>query len=207
MPHIQPIGAIFFVTFRLYDSLPKAVIDEYVQQRKERISQILSSVEPDKWQKLYEEQKRQFGIFDDYLDRCTLGEHWLKSPDIAKVVVQALHFFENKRYDLICYCIMSNHVHLVLDLGKQLEEPEENYRQLYEILKTMKGFSARQCNLLLGRKGSFWQKESYDHWVRDDLELGRIIRYILDNPVKIGLIEHWSNWPFSFVAEKYKIWL
>jgi putative transposase len=65
-------------------------------------------------------------------------------------------------------------------------------------MHSLKRHTARQANLLLGQEGMFWQHENYDHFVRDDAELGRIIRYVLHNPVKAGLADDWKNWKWSF---------
>jgi REP element-mobilizing transposase RayT len=67
-------------------------------------------------------------------------------------------------------------------------------------MKSLKGYTARQANLHLRRTGQFWEEESYDHEVRDGAEFGRIVRYILNNPVKAGLVQHWSEWPWNYVA-------
>ena len=44
----------------------------------------------------------------------------------------------------------------------------------------------------------FWQHESYDHVVRDENELGRIVEYVLNNPVKVGFCENWEDWKYSY---------
>ena len=51
-------------------------------------------------------------------------------------------------------------------------------------MHSVKRFAANQCNQRLGRIGKFWQDESYDHWVRDEEELERIVDYVELNPVK-----------------------
>ena len=55
-------------------------------------------------------------------------------------------------------------------------------------MHSLKSFTGNECNRLLGRGSAFWQDESYDHWVRDDDELHRIIDYVESNPVKAGLV-------------------
>jgi type I restriction enzyme R subunit len=65
------------------------------------------------------------------------------------------------------------------------------------IMHTLKLRTARQCNRLLGRSGVFWQDESYDHCVRNDDELERIIQYVEYNPVKAGLAATPEQWQFS----------
>jgi putative transposase len=70
-----------------------------------------------------------------------------------------------------------------------------------DILKSIKGRSAYECNKLLDRRGPFWQHESYDHVLRDDAELERTVWSILGNPVKAGLCKHWRDWKWSYVKE------
>ncbi len=98
---------------------------------------------------------------------------------------------------------MSNHVHLLLDMAN-IPAPSrrdgKRYTALSRALRFIKGRSSALCNRALGRRGPFWQHESYDHVVRDSVELERILWYILDNPVKAGLVNNWRDWPYGYVA-------
>jgi len=83
---------------------------------------------------------------------------------------------------------MANHVHLLIH---PLISPDR-------LLKSLKGASARHANRLLGRTGEpFWQKESYDHWVRNPAEFEKIRVYIENNPVKAGLVRKPQDFPWS----------
>jgi hypothetical protein len=83
---------------------------------------------------------------------------------------------------------MANHVHVLL---LPLVPPSR-------LLKSLKGSTAREANRLLGRTGEpFWQRESYDHWVRDEAEWNRIAAYIQNNPVKAGLVARAEEYPWS----------
>src|SRR5260370_18638036 len=83
---------------------------------------------------------------------------------------------------------MPNHVHVVL-------RPETS---LPAITRWLKGSTARQANLILDRTGeAFWQDESFDHRVRDEPELERIVRYVEYNPVSAGLVADPRAWPWS----------
>jgi hypothetical protein len=62
----------------------------------------------------------------------------------------------------------------------------------------MKRQSAWDVNTILGRKGAFWQVESYDHYVRNSDELARIVQYVLNNPVNAGLVDSWEVWPWTY---------
>jgi REP element-mobilizing transposase RayT len=96
---------------------------------------------------------------------------------------------------------MPNHVHLLFQLPKR-DKSRSTY-PVTNILRLIKGSTARSANKILGRSGSFWQHESYDHLVRNDDERERIIRYILKNPVKAGLTEKWEDWKWMYCKEKY----
>ncbi|MDQ2945499.1 MAG: transposase [Acidobacteriota bacterium] len=90
-------------------------------------------------------------------------------------------------YQLRAWVIMANHVRVLLNHVHVLFLPLISASRL---LQSLKGYTARQANLLLGRTGQkFWQAESYDHWVRDDKEMERISAYIENNPVKAGLVD------------------
>jgi REP element-mobilizing transposase RayT len=117
---------------------------------------------------------------DRELDRTTLGPMFLLQDKIAGVVERALRWGEEAgHYELAAFVIMANHVHVLLlpKIAVSL------------LMKSLKGYTAREANKLLGRTGApFWQKESYDHWVRNKEEWQRIKSYIENNPVKAGLV-------------------
>jgi putative transposase len=196
LPHIQPPGATLFVTYRLVDSMPKTVQEELLAEilaTRRRLDQIEDAAK--RATIAYEEQRRMFGRWDAVLDKATSGPRWLSEPAVAQVVRGSLHHLDGDVYDLDTYCIMSNHSHVVFT---PLAKDDETYHALPAIMQSLKGFTARKANDILGRKGQFWQHESYDHVVRDEAELLRIRRYVLENPVKAGLVAHWQEWPWSY---------
>ncbi len=69
---------------------------------------------------------------------------------------------------------------------------------LSSIMQSLKGWTARECNRALGRKGQFWQHESFDHIVRKPGEWERTVNYVVNNPVKAGLVEEWQQWKWSY---------
>lgn len=153
----------------------------------------------------YKAEKRHFARLDEWLDHTTTGPHWLKEERIARIVSDKIHDLDGKNYDLIAYCIMSNHAHLSFDTtgynqisATNIAGKTKNY-PVADAMRLLKGNTSRFCNLALKRTGAFWQKESYDHYVRDAEELYRIVGYILNNPVKAGLVKHWQDWKFSYV--------
>jgi len=104
---------------------------------------------------------------------------------------------------------MPNHVHLLVEFvvaGHFMHRGKTAKYPAADALRLLKGSTARSCNLLLKRSGPFWHHESYDHYVRDEPELERIIKYILCNPVKAGLIEDWKTWEFTFINREFGSW-
>lgn len=209
LPHLQYVGATFFVTFRLKGSLPASIMQHLVAERNRAI-QILNKQNIENIaDEIYREQKRYFARIERTLDACQHGPDWLRRSSIANLVVNRIREADGNAYELLAYCIMPNHVHLVIDTANQLDElnPKEaittdNYQQLYRTLGSIKGGSAFEANRLLNRKGAFWQSESYDHYVRDAGELDRIIEYVVQNPVKAGLVTNWQDWPYTYLSER-----
>jgi REP element-mobilizing transposase RayT len=187
LPHRLPPGEVVFLTFRLAGSLPRTVVEQ-LQAELELAQQRFES-EPEQ---LYAAQKRYFGRFDDQLNKGEYGPTYLRQPEIAALVAESLRYFDGTSYDLRCYCLMPNHVHLVVRI---LEEAPP----LVKTLQRLKSYTATQANKLLGRTGAFWQAESYDHMVRKG-ELERVVAYVLENPVKAGLVEDWEQWPYTYWA-------
>ena len=204
LPHWVPPDAVFFVTFRLTDSLPLAVLQELAEQReREREEMRASYTGAQQAEMLYKLDKKYFGAYDAWLDRCLESSpRWLAEPRIAKLVADAIHKLDGKRYNLVAYSIMPNHVHLQIDTNGYTVEPEHHGvtapYALTDTLKQLKGGASRVCNQALGRTGQFWHHESYDHVVRDAGEYERIHWYILNNPVKVGLVSRWEAWRWSY---------
>jgi REP element-mobilizing transposase RayT len=72
-----------------------------------------------------------------------------------------------------------------------------NYISLARIYHSLKSYTSKKANAILGRSGKFWQIESYDHWIRDEIEFWRVMEYIENNPVKVGLYEKPEDWHWS----------
>mgnify|MGYP001386638595 CR=1 FL=1 len=204
LPHWVPPDAVFFVTFRLADSLPRTVLQELAEQReREREALRVSYSGAQQTEMLYKLDKKYFGAYDAWLDRCfESSPRWLAEPHIASLVADAIHKLDGKRYNLIAYTIMPNHAHLQIDTnGYSVAAAHQGVTAPYPLtdtLKQLKGSTARACNLALGRSGQFWHHESYDHVVRDAGENERIFWYILNNPVKAGLTARWEDWRWTY---------
>jgi putative transposase len=109
---------------------------------------------------------------------------------IADAVVEAIHYGADvlERYALHAFVVMPNHLHLLV--SPQVPLPQ--------LTRTLKSFSAKRANQLLGLTGNrFWQEESYDHLVRDSAEWQRIRLYIEQNPVRAGLVQQAGQYRWS----------
>jgi REP element-mobilizing transposase RayT len=126
-------------------------------------------------------------------DRALAQSHnqcWLDDPRVARLVVETIRAGETEKgfYELQAWAVMPNHVHIPI-------LPRVAPRQ---ITHWIKGRTAYEANMLLGRTGTpFWQDESYDHWVRNERELRRVVAYIEENPVSGGLAATAEDWPWS----------
>lgn len=185
LPHRLPPGESIFITYRLAGSLPRTVVEQ-LQAELEHAQQ---HAPPDEH---YALRKRYFSRFDNCLDTATVGPTWLRHPLVADLVKKAFHHYDGRAYQLVCYCLMANHVHLVVTLP-------DDAPLLARTLQKIKSYTALEANKLLGRTGQFWQRESYDHIVRNPDEMQRIIRHVVENPVKAGLTNDWQCWPHTYL--------
>ncbi len=184
LPHWQPHGAVFFVTFRLKFSLPGKVIARLRDRERARQKDFTDG--------------QLFAEWDAFLDKAEAGPRWLARADVAAEMKEALLHRDGREYTLYAFCIMPNHVHAVFE---PLPKDSSSEAQLNQIMRSLKGSTARQANIILGRKRGFWQDETYDRVVRDHSEFTTIVSYILDNPVKAGLASVWSDWPWTYCTD------
>ncbi len=198
LPHWQATDGVYAIVFRLDGSLPKKVIIRLQEERTEAKKALLEKGLPEDVTKIELNKMRRlyFGKFDALLNENHSGPHFLKEPTIAQIVADAIMFFDENRYKVINYCIMSNHVHLTFYKLTQ---------ELGHILGSIKKYTARQINLhrqSVGRK--VWISESYDHLVRDRGDLAFYHTYTLENPVTAGLVTHWQDYPFTYARPGFE---
>ena len=154
LPHIQSNGMPNFITFRTNDS-----IDAYV--KKITLSNL-------------ENKQKQYQI-DNYLDNSKDGAY-LNNTELA-LMKEILFEYDNILYELVCFAIMPNHIHLLVI-------PKDT---LSNIMKRVKGKSAKILNESLKKDGKFWAREYYDKVIRDEKQFENSVRYILNNPLKVDL--------------------
>ncbi len=187
LPHEIPEGVPIFVTWNLKDAIPSSIVETLRRERHRLESEPPRSGETPRQRKT-RESKLVFAFADQYLDSADRGPMHLKDDRAAKTVEDSILFGANSRYQLFAWCVMGNHVHLLI-------KPIIEYRV---IMQGIKGFTAHEINGKLGLRGqALWLDESFDHWPRDHEELLRIIHYIENNPVKAGLCVEASLWRWS----------
>ena len=185
LPHWHPEGACIFVTWRLYGTLPGGTVtpDCAPTSHSGNLSKRDKNGEN-------ETAGARFKRLDLQLDRAKIGPKWLSDSRIARCVEDAVVRGEKAlaQYVLHAYVVMPNHVHVLMTPRLPLSR----------IMRGIKGVSARDANRILKRPGRvFWQDESFDHWVRDDVEFGKIRFYIEYNPVGAGLVRRPEDWKWS----------
>ncbi len=196
LPHYQPVNTPLFITFRLAGSLPVELLQRLQEEYERSIAEIDKTLSVREQQEVaYAAQRRAFGRMDAFLDAATTGPRWLEEPAIAQLVANSLHYRHGRVYDLDTFCIMATHGHVLFTpLTAKTGKPHA----LSSIMQSLKGYTAHEANNILGREGAFWHHESYDHAVRDAEEHERIVKYILNNPVKASLVTNWRDWPWSY---------
>ena len=183
LPHIFQPNSIYFVTFRLADSLPAAVLLKCKEKAQSRAFDHSDKRVNYRYQRAVQ----------DYLDTSN-GDCWLRKPEIASMVNNAIRYFNNQRYELLVWTIMPNHVHVLFKLLGDIS--------VSSILHSWKSFTSKEANKILNRTGEFWQREYFDILARSERQLEFFLRYVLNNPVKAGLCEQIFQWPWTGCSEE-----
>ena len=172
LPHFDGENAFQFVTFRLADSLPRPVLRRWRSELERG-----EIVDVDFRRRI-----------ESYLDQ-NYGSCVLKDSSIASVIQDTLLIWDGVKYRLIAWVVMPNHVHF---LARILEG-----QSLSDIMHSIKSYTAHEANKILGKAGSFWYKESFDRYIRDEDHYFNTVAYIQNNPVKARLCASPEDWEFS----------
>ena len=174
LPHFEGGEVVQSITFRLHDSLPSTLRAEWAAEL-ERL--------PENERTIHHRKR-----IEAALDRGH-GACFLANPHIARLVADALQRFDGERYRLHAWCVMPNHVHVVVT-------PLAGHT-LSSILHSWKSFTASKANTHLGRRGGFWMQEYFDRAIRDERHFRAAVEYVEHNPVGAGLCEAPQHWPWS----------
>ncbi len=168
-PHLNTPRLLQFVTFHLADSLPRPTLLRLMAETEDNDA---------------ERRRRLERLLDAGHGAC-----WLRRPEIGRLVEDALLKDDGVSYRLLAWVVMPNHVHALIETGAEVPLPM--------LVRGWKGSTARATNLLLKRSGSFWHRDYFDRYIRDDAHLAAVLRYIARNPVKAGLVSQPQDWPFG----------
>lgn len=170
LPHWEVDNAVYFVTFRLRDALPREVAASLMLEREHMLRSVHNDAERVKLD-------HAFSIrLDSYLDQG-YGDCILR--DRGELVANALKHFDRARYELHAWCVMPNHVHVMFYVACGRDVPA--------ILHSWKSFTAHKID-----RGVIWQREYFDRVIRSPAEFSDTRAYIHANPAKAGL----RNWPW-----------
>ena len=194
------------ITYRLAGSIPKSTLHQLEATRDDKLGfldrHLKATNDPHDIKSL---KKQRFVVnakfeleIDKILHAQEHGQFYLSIPAVRDAVGKSwkdLH--EMERIFLIAYCIMGNHVHVLV------KSPNEELMDSAQLLKSHKGYTARKANELLGRQGSaFWEGNYFDRTVRPD-RFNAALWYVVNNPVVPGLVANWRDWPGTYVHPDY----
>jgi REP element-mobilizing transposase RayT len=114
------------------------------------------------------------------------------SPPARTIALRHSLFSHGTRFGASVVVVMPDHVHMLLTLA-----PAES---LDLVMKAIKGTSSRVINRITGTSGSVWQDESFDHVVRRSEGWSRTADYIVNNPVRGGLVRSAEEYPWLWRA-------
>lgn len=172
LPHLDAPGELQALTFRLADSVPTSVVESWKRELG-----INPSAEA--------ELRKRIAKYED----AGHGSALLGIGSHAKIVQDCLLHDDGVRYRLIEWCVMPNHVHVLV-------EPFEGMT-LGAIVRSWKTFTSRAINREEGRSGGLWAKDYHDRFIRDQSHFESARAYIRNNPVKAGLCARPKDWPWG----------
>ena len=124
-------------------------------------------------------------------------------PDWARdLALSSCCHDHRKRYELYVAVVMPDHVHLILT--PLIDERRKEIFSLIDIMRGIKGSSARGINQTMGRHGAVWQEESFDHVLRRSEGLDTKVEYVLQNPVRRGLVADWREYRWAWQRREYQ---
>ena len=194
IPHIQMKDQIISINWKLFFVLPYPM-----RLKEERAKAFLRKM--NKENRIYtEEEYRKFMQdmlkWDNLIATLKCEGVNLSNPEMANIIQYAFSFYDNKLYELHCYCIMPNHIHILI---RPLINEKGEYYHLSDIVKRLKTYTAKAINQRLKRKGKVWEDNYFDRYIRNDKDYYNVINYYFYNPAKAGLVEHPDDWEYFYI--------
>jgi len=154
-------------------------------------------------QRIKQENARMFKIYQEYdleLAKWDDPGFSLNEARLGKIVTGAFHYYAGKKYELHSYCVMSNHVHVLI---RALQDESENIHSISEIIRLLKSFTAHEINKALHRTGQLWDDFHFDRIIRDQRNYANVVNYIMLNPMAAGLVDSPEKWRDSYCNPEY----
>lgn len=206
-PHIYPVGATIGFTFLAHDAVPKAWLMELAERKEEKLAHIRASGLDDAMLAIHEVHRWYHLELEQLLGAKRQQEHPFLHPDIAQAAVDRLHLYDGTYYNLLCYSLMSNHLHALLDFSVQCPLNYDGVTQIPDYYSpklwvgNFKGGSSRQANRAAQRTGPLWMRyNNYNRYIRDFPHLGYTVNYFVRNPEKAGLVDNWRDHPYTYAS-------
>ena len=171
LPHIEVIGVPMFLTWNLIDAIPDNL---------RRQARIIANDE----QVAEKRRLRYIAMLEKIADRG-YGSCLLRQPANAQVVANTLRHWDGERYQLHSWCVMPNHVHVVLTIASG--------QRLDSLIGSWKKYSSARIDHRQ-HGPSLWHREYFDRFARSSSDTERWSRYTINNPSKAGL----HDWPWVY---------
>ena len=205
LPHFQQPGQWYFITWILFDAIPKLAMRNYSEKLRTALFCYRNSLKNNSDPVVLAKHKRDYLLLrkkyffqlEKILNQNLNGQFTLQKETNQKIIEDALKFWENKRLHSHAWCIMPNHVHWVVSIFKMDEKQRPVYLQ--DILHSIKSFTAHQINKSEKTSGQVWMHESFDTTIRDEIHFNNVMDYTINNPEKAGLVKNWKEWPGTFI--------
>lgn len=201
--HIHPYGATFSITTLVHDAVPQPQLLKLSLRRQAELRKIDRSDHPRKALHRYLVNTLFSQELKRLLSRQSEQEHPFRQSLAAEILAEQIKKYAGKYYRLCAFSIMSNHVHLLLDFSIQLagkstaNAAPPGYVNLERVMNYIKGGSAYSINRRCNRQGPLWAAGYYDRYIRSQRHYQQALKYILNNPVKAGLVSRWEDHPFT----------
>jgi len=121
---------------------------------------------------------------------------WILPEWARDIVLESIRHDDARRYNLDAAVVMPDHAHLVLTPG--IDELRQRVMPLFEVMQAIKGAAARKINQRLKGHGAIWQEESFDRVLRTAEDNDAKVMYILENPVRRGLVSDWRKYKWMW---------
>jgi type I restriction enzyme R subunit len=182
LPHWSQAGTVCFITIRMWDSIPREVLQRLLRERADWLkrhgissSELAWRSKVDQLPKSVRHEFRRFiwERWENHLDECH-GSCVLRKPQLAEIVASCLQHFQGELYQMTDFVVMPNHFHLIAAFADE--------SGMLRQCESWKHFTANKLNRILGRDGRFWQQDGFDHLIRSADQFEYFRRYIADNP-------------------------